>query len=844
MDKKNSVNIPLSHYRIVSRIGAGGMGEVHLAEDTKLERQVALKILRDEVAGDEDRIRRFVQEAKAASALNHPNILTVYEIGEFENSRYIATELIKGETLRERLHGEPLALRETLDIAMQVAAALNAAHEAGIVHRDIKPENIMLRDDGFVKVLDFGLAKLTEKQPANTSSEDATRAQVNTRPGMVMGTVAYMSPEQARGKEIDARSDIWSLGVVIYEMLAKQTPFAGETPNDSIAAILTKEPPPFNESTSAELQRIIRKSLQKKADERYQTVKDLLLDVRNLKRELEFSEELERSQMPTSARSANVSTGQVNENATLMSSVAYSGGILTNTREDLPKGKTQNLSSAEYIVGEIRSHKFGALAILAFLLAALLGGGYWFLGNRIAGSVQINSIAVLPFQNKSGDADTDYLSDGLAESLIYRLSQLPNLKVSPVSSVSRYKGKEFDAQKIASELGVQAVMSGRLAQRGDNLTISVELIDAANNKILWGEQYDRKLSDLLATQREIAATITQKLQLKLAGDEKGITKKYTNNSEAYQLYLKGRFYFARRTKEDLNKSIELFQQAIKLDPGFALAHVGIAESYAVIPSYPYASPADTMPQAKAAVAKALEIDPNLPEAHTVAGMIAATYDWDWAKAESEFKRSLELDPNLAITHYRYAWTFLSPLGRHDEAVAEMKIAMEKEPLYLIQGANFAGVLMYARRFDEALEQAKKTYDLDPNFVGARSWLAHTYNTKGMYAEALSIAEKTLDSDMPFLSDAGFAYARTSRRQEALAVIERWKEGEKKKYVMNYWVAVTYAALGDKDGAFAELEKAYQNRDWFLQRIKVDPFMDPLRGDPRFDEMVKRLNFPN
>src|SRR5688572_10635802 len=367
------------------------------------------------------------------------------------------------------------------------------------------------------------------------------------------------------------------------------------------------------------------------------------------------------------------------------------------------------------------------LAVPVLLAIIVLSGffGYSYFKSKDSG--QINSIAVLPFQNRSEDADTDYLSDGLADSLIFRLSQLPGLNVSPASSVIRYKGKETDFSKIASELGVEAVMTGRLTKRGDNLNITVELVDVRNNKSLWGEQYERKMSDLLATQREIAGAIVQKLQLKLGGNEtKGITKKYTSNNDAYQLWMKARFHFTKRTKDDLFKSIEIFEEAVKLDPSFALAYVGIAESYTVIPSFPYASPAECIPKAKAAAAKALELDPELAEAHTVSAMIAATYDWDWARAEAGFKRALELDPNVSITHYRYAWTFLSPLGRHDEAIAEMKVAMEKEPLYLIQGANYAAVLMYARRFDEAVEQARKTYDLDPDFLGSINWLGHTY----------------------------------------------------------------------------------------------------------------------
>lgn len=533
--------------------------------------------------------------------------------------------------------------------------------------------------------------------------------------------------------------------------------------------------------------------------------------------------------------------------AILSEASAVTGGPAHSTNEsELRTAIFQPTSTAGSSPASSPPHSFDRrvlLAPLALAVIALAGfAGYRYL--RSAGDTTISSIAVLPFQNRSDDPDTDYLSDGLAESLIFRLTQLPGLKVSPTSSVIRYKGKDTDVAKIAEELGVDAVMTGRLMKRGDNLNITVELVDARNNKSLWGEQYERKMSELLATQREIAAAIVQKLQLQLAvSDTKGITKKYTSNNEAYQLWLKARFHFAKRTKEDLFKSIEIYEEAVKLDPGFALAYVGIAESWTVIPSFPYASPAECIPKAKAAAARALELDPDLPEAYTVSAMIAATYDWDWARAEAGFKRALELDPNLAVTHYRYAWTYLSPMGRHDEAIAEMKIAMEKEPLYLIQGANYAGVLMYARRFDEAVDQAKKTYDLDPNFIGAKNWLCHTYNLKGMYPESLAIAEKSLDSEMPFLSDAAFAYAKTGRRDKALAIINTWKEAEKKRYIMNYWVAVAYAALGDKDSAVAELEKAYQNRDWFLQRIKVDPFMDPLRGDPRYKEMLKRLNLP-
>ena len=483
MNKELAANTTLSHYRIVSKIGAGGMGEVYLAEDTKLDRKVAIKFLNEEFSKDSDKLRRFVQEAKAASALNHPNILTVYEIGEVDGKNYIATELIDGHTLREHLsRKEPLSLNATLKIGIQVAEALSAAHQAGIIHRDIKPENTMIRRDGYAKVLDFGLAKLSEPgavATGSTGSEDATRVQVNTNPGMVMGTVSYMSPEQARGNPTDARTDIWSLGVVLYEMLARRLPFTGETVNHTIVAILEKEPL-LLENAPAELQRIVRKALTKDVEMRYQSARDMLIDLKNLRRDLDIQGEIERSIVPN----RETSTSAISEGETRFYTADSAGA--TRSAQVTP---TQNVksSSLEYAVTQAKSHKLATAIVALALLGVIVTVAYFaFVSRRSGGAGQINSIAVLPFENKSGNPDSEYLSDGLTESLIYRLSQLPNLKVSPTSSVLRYKGKEIDPQKVATELGVNAVLSGRLMQRGDNLTISVELVDVANNKILWG----------------------------------------------------------------------------------------------------------------------------------------------------------------------------------------------------------------------------------------------------------------------------------------------------------------------------------------------------------------------
>jgi eukaryotic-like serine/threonine-protein kinase len=860
MNQELSASGTLSHYNIVSKLGAGGMGEVYLAQDMKLDRKVALKILPSDWASNPDRMRRFVQEAKAAAALNHPNIAHIYEIGSSSATQgsgpvvkegsdpssvitgnvvhFIAMEFIDGQTLRKKIHQERTELRKLLRFLQHAAEGLARAHAAGIVHRDLKPDNIMVTRDGHAKILDFGLAKLIEQPVPHDrgSSEVATAVMPqHSTPGAVMGTIGYMSPEQAQGntKEIDQRSDIFSFGCILFEAVTGKRPFEGESVIKSLHMVVYEPAPSITElnpSAPAELQRIVRRCLAKDPDERYQSIKEVAIELKELRRELEAS----GADINTTISPLNKSeTGEpVRDAATLNQS--FSPTVSTPS-----SSLSTRVSSAEYVVSGIKQHKLAAAIVLLLLVAGVSALGIYLRARN--SDVAIESIAVLPFENKSNDPDSEYLSDGLAESLIYRLSQLPNLKVSPTSSVMRYKGKLTDIKAIAGELGVSAVMTGRIVQRDDNLNISVELIDVRNNKLIWGEQYERKMADLLSTQREIAATISQKLQLKLAGTEaRGISKHYTDNNEAYQLYLKGRFHFARRTKDDVLRSIEFFDQAIKLDPKFALAYVGKGESYAVMPSYPYASPQEAIPQAKAAIAKALELDPDLPEAHTVFGLILSVHDWNWTEAEREFKRSLELDPNLAITHYRYAWVYLSPMGLHSEAIAEMKRAMELEPLALNQGANFAAVYLYARQYDKALEQARKTYELEPGLVTAQNWLCHSYDVNGMFAESLALGDTTLATNHPLFPSMVYAYAKSGRMREAKTLMEKWTELGKTQYVSNYWRAGAYAVMGEKEAAFAELEKAYQAHDWFLARIKVDPFLDTLRNDPRYADLVKRI----
>ena len=829
-----------SHYRIVSKLGAGGMGEVYLAQDTKLDRKVALKILPSEMAANQDRLRRFKQEATAAAALNHPNIGHIYEIGESDGTNFIAMEFVEGVTLREKIHSEQTELRKLLRYLQHAAEGLAKAHAAGIVHRDLKPDNIMVTREGHAKILDFGLAKLIEPQQppginAAITGEDATAImKQHSTPGMIMGTVGYMSPEQAQGKtnEIDQRSDIFSFGCILFEAVTGKKPFEGDSIVKSLHSLIYEPAPQvkdLNPSAPADLQRIIRRCLAKDKEERYQTIKDVAIELKELRRELESGAGSDATVVPPVGSQGVHST---------------QSGSTTETTAASSASLPPTVTSAEFVARGLKRHKLGvAIALLVISIGAVALVAYYLRAGK--GEVAIDSIAVLPFQNKSSDADTEYLSDGLAESLIYRLSQLPNLRVSPTSSVMRYKGKETDATRIGNELGVKAVMSGRIVQRGDNLTISVELIDVRNNKLLWGEQYERKMSELLATQREIAAAITQKLQLKLgAGDTTGITKRYTDSNEAYQLYLKGRFHFAKRTKDDVQRGIDYFQQAIKLDPNFALAYARIAESYVSMPAYPYLSPTEAVPQAKAAAKRALDIDPTLAEAHTFLAYTFAIYDWNWAEAEREFKRGIELDPNNSPAHFRYGQIYLAAQGRPDEAIAEIKRALELEPLDLNMGGNLSWAYFSARQYDRALEQGKKTYELDTNFLTARWNLSNAYIGKGMYEEAIAINENALQTDPTSqfaLHSVGYAYAKSGRRHQAEEVIKRIKDIAKTRYVISYWIASIYAALGDKDNALAELETSFSEHDFYLHRLKVDPFWDPLRDDPRFKDLLKRLN---
>lgn len=791
--KSDIVGKLLDKYRVIGRIAAGGMGEVYLAEDTKLERKVALKILPPQFSSDHERQLRFEQEAKAISSLNHRNIITIYDIEEVNGISFIATEYVDGETLRDRIARSSLTWQDAVGFAIQIAAALSAAHSVGIIHRDIKPANVMIREDGDVKVLDFGLAKLTT--PTGQSGSFDTRD--HTAQTRVMGTINYMSPEQALGEHLNERTDIFSLGVVLYEMVSGKQPFAGASEAAVYNSTINHAPPHLrtcNPNIPAELDRIVSRAMEKEPNKRYQSSAELHADLESLRNDPDaFRGEADRT----------VSKPK-------------------QTQAWLPKAMVAALAFATIVAG--------------------LAG--WLLVLPSTNRSKIKSIAVLPFESKSSDTDVEYVSDGLAESLIYRIAQIPELKVSPTTSVFRYKGKQAEFKAIAADLGVDAILTGRIQQRGDRLSINAELVDIKSNKTLWGRQYERNLSDLLSIQRDITSEIVRSLELKLSGEtEQLFSKKYSENNEAYQLYLKARFLYARRKKEDIFKAIEYFQRAVELDSRFALAEVGIADCYNTLPTYAYLSTMEAIPLAKAAATRALALDPTLAEAHAALAFSLSIGDLDWAGAEKEYLRALELDPNSSEIHFHYGLDYLIPTGRTKEAVEEIKKALDLEPLSLPVAATLAGAYMIDRQDDKALEQARKVYDLEPNFVGGRVWLAGVYADIGRYEEALVLCEESLRStpnNQPFLRFQGYVYAKMGRRAEAERVIENLRETSRTQYVSVYYIASIYAALGDIDRAFDELERSFANRDYLLIRLKADNFIENLRGDRRFENLVDRL----
>ena len=831
----------IAHYRILRRLGKGGMGEVFLAEDTKQHgRKVALKVLPEEVTRSESRLRRFRQEARAILALNHPNILTVYEIGEAGDKYYIATEYIEGETLRQCLWSEPLKLDEALGVAIQVSMALEAAHAAGIVHRDIKPENIMLRQDRFVrdrivKVLDFGLAKLTDRESNAADPEAVTMPISETNPGIIMGTSGYMSPEQAQGDTIDTRSDVFSLGVVLYEMIAGQPPFKGRTDSHTRVSIIDHDPAPLVQhapNVPRQLDRIVTKALAKDKLKRYQTVTDLKLDLEQLRDEVHTStgeKAVAQRQADHAAETRTIT--QITTARSQVETVAESAG---------PRASA---------ITEPSRTNWLKYAIPAVLAAVCIGIIVYF----TRATPSINSVAILPFVNDTRDPNTEYLSDGITESIINSLSQLPNLRVMSRNASFRFKSSNMDPVEAGRNLNVGAVLTGRLIAIDNRLVIRTELIKVADGSQIWGDEYNSNVTDILSVQDEVSRKISQSLRLRLSGeDEEKLSRRYTKDAEAYQLYMKGRYFWNKRNEEGFRNGIEYFKRAEEKDPTFALAFSGLADSYALLCDIGVAKPVDEMPKAKAAAQKAVDADPTLAEAYTSRAFVRLSYDWDWLGAESDFQQALKLNPKYPTAHQWYA-SYLMQMGKFNRAKTEIEEAHKLDPLSPIITANHGLYSYYEHNYDDAIAIYKQGLKSDPDFWVARHYLALAYVQKGMYNEAISelrtlikappagpIPDKVIETEMEASSSLGFAYGTAGKTAEAKDILSKLQSLSQRRYISGIYFAIVYSGLKDSERTIHYLNEAFQSRQPGLVLIRIDPMFEWLRSDSKFQELTRRF----
>ena len=797
----------VTHYRLIEKIGEGGMGVVYRAEDTRLGRQVAVKFLSSKLSQDPIAIERFQREARAASALNHPNICALYDVGQHGDLPFLVMEMLDGRTLRKLIDGTPLPMETVLDMAVQIADALDAAHRLGIVHRDIKTANIFVTERGQIKVVDFGLAKLVQPDSGPlllTETGDTKLAPQATEMGQTLGTLSSMSPEQARGDEIDGRSDLFSMGVVLYEMATGREPFAGTTSVRLLESILHYAPDPpsrLNPRVPPDFDHIVTRALEKDRDMRYQSAAEVRADLRRLRRDSDSR--------PTVATSASTSR------ASAVTQAALETGAQPSRR----------------------SWIFGAIAVLVLAV-----GGYAAWRYVGAAATGIDSIAVLPFAAANQSGDTEYLTDGITESLINGLAQLPDLRVSARSVVFKHKNKDIDPQQVGRELNVRAVVTGRVSLRGGQLVIQAELMNVDTGAQLWGDQYSRPQSDLLAVQDDIATEILNKIRPRLSGEAKEkATRRHTEDSAAYQLYLQGRFHWNKGTTAGYRNAIEYFQRASERDPKYALAYAGLADSYLLLGS----TFVESLTEAKAAAERAQTLDPTLAEAHVALGQIKLWLDWQWPEAEREFKQGLALNPSSALAHNQYAG-YLATLGRLPDAIAEVQRALDLDPLSVIVNTDLGWYLLFSERHAEAIAQFRKALDLDANAVSAHRGLGVALSENGRHDDAVGEFARALalsENSPVVMGHLGAAHARAGRKTEAQKVLSDLQRVSDRQYVPSSSVAMVYAALGDRAAALDRLEKAYDEHDFSLAQLAVAPWFKDLRSEPRFQALVAKIGIP-